>query len=102
IVLTFLGTSGSWHVDSDDPDCAVPVAHNHSAHHERLVRTPQPAPLVHCAICPWLQSFRIDGARQARECVAPAGHSAGSVALLPAIHSADHLTLPSPPPPAAG
>jgi hypothetical protein len=35
IILTFLGTTGSWHVDSDDPDCAVPVAHNHSSHHER-------------------------------------------------------------------
>ena len=101
IVLTFLGTSGSWHIDSDDPDCTVPVAHNHSAHHERLVRTAAAAPIVHCAICHWLQTFRIDGARQAREYRAPAGLNAGSNASLVAILSADRLNLPSRAPPLA-
>jgi hypothetical protein len=101
IVLTFLGTTGSWHVDSDDPDFTVPVAHNHSAHHERLVRTAAAAPVVHCAICHWLQSFRIDGARQARDYGAPAGQTAGANAPSVAFHSADRLNLPSRAPPSA-
>jgi len=101
ILLTFLGTTGSWHVDSEDPDFTVPVTHNHSAHHERLVRTAAAAPIVHCAICHWLQSFRIDGARQARHERAPSGQSAGSNALFIAIHSADRLNLPSRAPPVA-
>jgi hypothetical protein len=99
IVLTFLGTTGSWHVDSDDPDCTVPIAHNHSAHHERLARAAAPAPVAHCAICHWLQSFRIDGARQARDYQAPAGQTVGSSAPSVAVYSADRLNLPARAPP---
>src|ERR1051325_11491329 len=79
IVLTFLGTSGSWHVDIDDPDCAAPVAHNHSAHNERLVHASAATP-THCAICHWLRAFRIDGDHQARQYVAEAIHDAGTAA----------------------
>jgi hypothetical protein len=99
IVLTVLGTTGSWHADSDDPDCTVPIAHNHSAHHERLVRTSAAAPIVHCAICHWLQSFRIDGARQARDYRAPERRTAGSNAPYVSVRSADRLNLPSRAPP---
>src|SRR5215216_1143455 len=88
IVLTFLGTSGSWHVDTEDPDCTAPVAHNHSAHHERLVRYAAAAPLAHCAICHWLQTFRIDGSRQTRVYKAPARQSATPAASLDVVQSA--------------
>ena len=66
IVFTFVGTTGSWHV-ADDPDCySGIVLHDHSAHHAR-VGTPTAATTpTHCAICHWLQTFRIDGARQTR------------------------------------
>jgi len=99
VVLTFLGTSGSWHIDTDDPDFTTPVAHNHSAHHERLAGAATAAPIVHCAICHWLQSFRIDGARQSRADLRPAQRTAGSTALLVAIRSADAFNLPSRAPP---
>ena len=66
IVLTFLGTNGSWHVSGDDPDCDPRVlAHDHSAHREWL-RAPSPAGNpAHCAICHWLQTFRSDTLRPA-------------------------------------
>ena len=99
IVLTFLGTSGSWHVDTDDPDCAVPLAHNHSAHHERLVPAKAVAPIAHCAICHWLQCFRTDGARQARADLTPKVRRTGATVTMVAIRSADRLNLPSRAPP---
>jgi len=99
IVLTFLGTSGSWHVDADDPDCDASVAHNHSAHHERLVRPATAAAATHCAICHWLQSFRSDGARHGRADIARASRSTALTAPLVAIRSADRLNLPSRAPP---
>lgn len=65
IVLTMLGTTATWHTP-DDPDCfSGIVLHDHSAHHARFgAPAPSDGP-EHCAICHWLQSFRIDGARQA-------------------------------------
>jgi hypothetical protein len=66
-VLTFLGTGGSWHVDADDPDCAIDiVAHSHSAHDARLAAPDHRSTPVHCAICHWLQAFRADAVRHAR------------------------------------
>ena len=60
VLFSFMGTTGAWHVADDDPDCALPASHDHSAHHERLTRsTPVQAP-THCAICHWLQGFRTD------------------------------------------
>jgi hypothetical protein len=60
VLFTFMGTTGAWHVADDDPDCAAPVGHDHSAHHERISRSiPVQAP-SHCAICHWLQGFRTD------------------------------------------
>src|SRR6185295_7422263 len=67
IALMFLGGTGSWHLDADDPDFgASPAAHDHSSHHEAF-RTPatDDAP-SHCAICHWLQLFRASAMRQAR------------------------------------
>ena len=60
VLFTFMGTTGSWHVADDDPDCAAGVTHDHSAHHERLNSARPSQPPSHCAICHWLQSFRID------------------------------------------
>jgi hypothetical protein len=60
VLFSFMGTTGAWHAADDDPDFAAPVAHDHSAHHERINRpTPAQAP-SHCAICHWLQHFRTD------------------------------------------
>jgi len=60
VLFTFMGTTGAWHVADDDPDCAVPVGHNHSAHHERITRPSHAQLPSHCAICHWLQGFRSD------------------------------------------
>lgn len=59
IALTLVGTGGSWHAGSDDHDAGgVVVAHDHRAHHERLVTGRQhEASGEHCAICHWLQAF---------------------------------------------
>jgi hypothetical protein len=63
IALTFLGTSGSWHVAADDLDAPVLVVHDHTAHdaHFRGAYTHEPP--SHCAICHWLQSFRSGSVR---------------------------------------
>ena len=66
IVLTFLGSSGSWHPADDDVDFHAPLAHNHAAHHERLRTATAPGVSDHCAICHWLQSFRSDATRATR------------------------------------
>ena len=60
VLFSFMGTTGAWHVADDDPDCALPAGHDHSAHHERITKSiPTQAP-SHCAICHWLQGFRTD------------------------------------------
>jgi hypothetical protein len=66
VVLTVLGSSGSWHVDTDDPDFAASVPHDHSHHHERFDRPSTTSAPEHCAICHWLQAFRSDSAAQTR------------------------------------
>jgi hypothetical protein len=101
VVLTFLGTNGSWHVDPGDPDFVSPLPHNHSAHHERLTAKVAATAPAHCAICHWLQTFRTDGARQSRDDLASAGRSTGPMPLLAAIRSADTLNLPSRAPPSS-
>lgn len=60
VLFSFMGTTGAWHVANDDPDCALPVGHDHSAHHERLAKSAPAQPPSHCAICHWLQGFRTD------------------------------------------
>ena len=60
VLFSFMGTTGAWHVADDDPDCALPASHDHSAHHERLTRPSRAQTPTHCAICHWLQSFRTD------------------------------------------
>jgi hypothetical protein len=60
VLFTFMGTTGTWHVADDDPDCATPIGHDHSAHHERIGRSTPVEPPSHCAICHWLQGFRTD------------------------------------------
>src|SRR4051812_6484752 len=101
IVLTFLGTSGSWHVEADDPDfLPAPAAHNHSAHHEGF-RTPVvPDGPAHCAICHWLQMFRASAPRHARVQFATPSHHARIVPATPPIRIAALLDVPSRAPPA--
>jgi hypothetical protein len=60
VFLTFVGTAGAWHAGDDDADFAAVTLHDHAAHHERLSATRVSSPLSHCAICHWLQGFRID------------------------------------------
>ena len=100
IVLTFLGTSGSWHVESDDPDFFPPVAtHNHAAHHEGL-RTPAvPDGTAHCAICHWLQMFRASAPRHVRVQFAATAHDARVAAAIGPIRSSALLDVPSRAPP---
>lgn len=97
--LTLLGTSGSWHVDNDDPDCAAPVAHDHSAHHERFNRATATEAPAHCAICHWLQAFRAGAVRQPRVPFVSASARVSARPLVQAIRSADRLALPSRAPP---
>jgi hypothetical protein len=98
--LTVLGSSGSWHVTSDDPDCLTPITHDHSAHQARLARASQDEAPVHCALCHWLQAFRSDAVRPVRIVVSTASVNAGASAVDAAIRSADSLRLPSRAPPA--
>ena len=65
VLFSFMGTTGAWHAAGDDPDCATPTGHNHSAHHERLNAASKTQPPTHCAICHWLQGFRTDAAQAA-------------------------------------
>ena len=99
MVLTVLGTSGSWHVETDDPDCAVPVAHNHASHHERLGRASTATAPTHCAICHWLQAFRSDAVRQARVQIASTEARTLSRPVSEEISSRDRIQLPSRAPP---
>ena len=101
IVLTFLGTTGSWHVESDDPDFLPPAAtHNHAAHHEGF-RTPVvPDGTAHCAICHWLQMFRASAPRHVRVQLAAAAHDARVAAAIPSVRSAALFDVPSRAPPA--
>jgi hypothetical protein len=100
IVLTFLGTTSSWHAEDDDPDCAPQVAaHNHSAHDARLARASSQTAPTHCAICHWLQAFRADGARQTRVQASPVPQNFGSSAVRAAIRSGNRLDIPSRAPP---
>jgi hypothetical protein len=99
IALTFLGTSGSWHISADDPDAPLLVAHDHSAHHARFTDAGSHEAPSHCAICHWLQSFRSDsvragGIRFAAEQVGRAG-----AVDLEAASTADLLSLPPRAPP---
>ena len=99
VVLTVLGSSGSWHVDTDDPDFATTVPHDHSRHDAQFDRrAPSPAP-THCAICHWLQAFRIDGAGQARVPFERDGSAPAFRPVAPALRTAALFDVPSRAPP---
>ena len=100
IVLTFLGTGGWSHVESDDPDFLPPATHDHSSHHEGY-RTPvAPDSATHCAICHWLQMFRASAPRHARVQIGGTSHNARAVAAVPPVRAAARLDVPSRAPPA--
>src|SRR5215218_1325882 len=102
IVLTFLGTSGSWHVDdAADPDCAVQVvAHDHGHHDAQFAPPSTPSAPTHCAICHWLQTFRADAVRHARAATTPDLQIAGAVATSNHVQAGNRIALPSRAPPA--
>jgi hypothetical protein len=60
VLFTTMGTTGVWHAADDDPDFAPAAVHDHAAHHERVGASRTPQAPTHCAICHWLQGFRID------------------------------------------
>ena len=66
ILLTFFGTSTSWHADDEDAGQSPLVAHDHSAHQEKIHSQSDNVAPTHCALCHWLQSFRAGAVRQAR------------------------------------
>jgi hypothetical protein len=101
ILLTFLGTSGSWHVEGDDPDFLPPPAtHNHSTHHDAF-RTPVAQDgASHCAICHWLQMFRAGTLRHSRVQFVTTSQNARNAAATPPVRLAALLDVPSRAPPA--
>ena len=101
ILLTFLGTSGSWHLEDDDPDF-LPLAatHDHSTHHESLRTPAHPEGTAHCAICHWLQMFRASALRHARVQLVSASNSARVMTAIPSLRAAALLDVPSRAPPA--
>ena len=101
ILLTFVGTSGSWHLEGDDPDFLPPaVNHDHSTHHEAFRTPASPEGTAHCAICHWLQMFRASALRHARVQLDGAVHNARVMAAIPPLRAAALLDVPSRAPPA--
>ena len=100
IVLTVLGSSGSWHSDSDDPDFAAPFPHNHAHHDARLDHRVPPSAPTHCAICHWLQAFRSDEAAHATVPLRPDDPSPAVRTRTIALRSAARIDVPSRAPPA--
>jgi len=98
-LLTAAGTSGSWHVGGDDPDCEFLSAHDHRAHHESFRAADHAIPPAHCAICHWLQAFRSGNVTQARVPFATDVATADVRRVSSAIRSADQIALPSRAPP---
>ena len=81
--LTFVGSTGAWHAP-DDPDCFDGIVlHDHSAHHERFGKATQGSTPEHCAICHWLQSFRIGSTARARVPFASGTFARFAAALRP-------------------
>ena len=99
-LLTVVGTSGSWHVASDDPDCDTVAAHDHRAHHESIAAESHANPPAHCAICHWLQAFRSGDVNQSRLLLGNGCASTQVLLFSDAIRSADRIELPSRAPPA--
>jgi hypothetical protein len=88
IVLTTLGSFGSWHAP-DDPDCDVAIVlHDHAAHHPRLATPVAAGDSEHCALCHWLQTFRIDSVRHVRVPFTPDTYARFTASLHPSPASA--------------
>jgi hypothetical protein len=97
----FLGGTGSWHLDGDDPDFAAPPAtHDHSSHHEAFRTPATDSGPTHCAICHWLQLFRASAMRQVRVQFAGAAQSVPVACAIPSVRSGTFLDVPSRAPPA--
>ncbi len=97
--LTFVGSTGAWHAP-DDPDCFDGIVlHDHSAHHARFGKTTYSSAPEHCAICHWLQSFRIGSTSRARVPFASETFARVAVAVrpLPASVTATAISPRAPP-----
>lgn len=100
IILTVLGTSGSWHLEGDDPDfLPAVVVHDHSAHHEAFRTPATPQDTNHCAICHWLQMFRAGSLRHGRIQFASALYNVRVMAAIPTLRAGALLDVPSRAPP---
>jgi hypothetical protein len=101
ICLMFVGISGSWHIEGDDPDFLEPPAsHDHSTHHEVFRAPVPPQGDAHCAICHWLQMFRASALRHARVQLDAVTRDASVFAAVPPLRPAALLDVPSRAPPA--
>lgn len=101
IVLTMLGTTATWHAP-DDPDCYPGfMLHDHAAHHARLAAPVAATAPEHCAICHWLQTFRIDGTRQAGLPFTPDQYVRFAASLHPSPVSAATIAIAPRAPPRA-
>jgi hypothetical protein len=99
VVLTTAGTSGSWHLATDDPDCDLTSAHDHRAHNESFNTSKDATAPAHCAICHWLQAFRSGEVDRAGVPLAADVATTDLLLLSAAIRSADRIELPSRAPP---
>jgi hypothetical protein len=101
IVLTLLGTSGSWHPIGDDPEFQSQViAHDHSSHGNRFWTPAAAKDPSHCAICHWLQSFRSDSVRHTRVQFVDTAYRRVPTAGIGLVRAIDLLNIPPRAPPA--
>ena len=99
VVLTALGSSGAWHVDSNDPDFAASLPHDHSRHDAQLDHRTTPDAPTHCAICHWLQTFRSGDAAGLRVLLQADNATAALRPVAVVLHSATRIDVPSRAPP---
>ena len=100
VVLTALGSSGAWHIDSDDPDFAASIPHDHTRHDAQLDHRAAPNAPTHCAICHWLQTFRSGDAAGARVLLQADNATPALGPAAAALQSAARIDVPSRAPPA--
>ena len=100
IVFTFVGTSGAWHAGDDDPDYTTPAAHDHAAHHATVNVATTATEAGHCAICHWLQTFRIDSVPDMRVVFGDAARAPFLALTRRAAPLLVRLDIPSRAPPA--
>jgi hypothetical protein len=99
-LLSFVGTSGSWHAGDDVDFQQRIVAHDHETHRYQFQATPDHARSDHCAVCHWLQSFRNSSVSHARVPFAWDTHNLRQQVTATIVGGTDRLQLPTRAPPA--